>query len=46
MRKYASMYFSDVRITGPFWSERLECVLTRTIPASTACLPSMACWKA
>ena len=33
MRKYASVRFSDVKITGPFWSERLECVLTRTIPS-------------
>ena len=33
MRKYASVKFSDVKITGPFWSERLECVLTRTIPS-------------
>ncbi len=33
MRKYASVTFSDVKITGPFWSERLDCVLTRTIPS-------------
>ena len=33
MRKYASVKFNDVKITGPFWSERLECVLTRTIPS-------------
>ncbi len=33
MRKYASVNFSQVRITGPFWSERLDCVLTRTIPS-------------
>jgi len=33
MRKYASVTFSDVKITGDFWSERLECVLTRTIPS-------------
>ena len=33
MRSYASVKFSDVRITGPFWSERLDCVLTRTIPS-------------
>ena len=33
MRKYASVTFSAVKITGPFWSERLECVLTRTIPS-------------
>jgi DUF1680 family protein len=36
MRKYASVTFSDVKITGPFWSERLECVLTRTIPSQHA----------
>ena len=33
MRKYASVKFSDVKITGAFWAERLECVLTRTIPS-------------
>ena len=33
MRKYASVKFSDVRVTGPFWSERLDCVLTHTIPS-------------
>ncbi|NBZ86736.1 glycoside hydrolase family 127 protein [Stagnihabitans tardus] len=33
MRRYASVPFSDVQITGPFWSERLETVLTRTIPS-------------
>ncbi|MEO6300229.1 MAG: beta-L-arabinofuranosidase domain-containing protein, partial [Paracoccaceae bacterium] len=33
MRKYASVTFSDVKITGAFWSERLETVLTRTIPS-------------
>jgi DUF1680 family protein len=33
MRKYASVTFSDVKITGPFWSERLDCVLTHTIPS-------------
>lgn len=33
MRKYASVSFSDVKITGPFWTERLDCVLTRTIPS-------------
>ncbi len=36
MRKYASVTFSDVQITGPFWSERLECVLNRTIPSQYA----------
>ena len=33
MRKYASVKFSDVKVTGAFWSERLETVLTRTIPS-------------
>ncbi len=33
MRKYAAVKFSDVKVTGPFWSERLDCVLTRTIPS-------------
>ena len=33
MRNYASVKFSDVRITGRFWGERLDCVLTHTIPS-------------
>ncbi len=33
MRKYASVPFSRVKITGPFWQERLEIVLTKTIPS-------------
>ncbi len=33
MRRYSSVPFSDVAITGAFWSERLEVVLTRTIPS-------------
>ena len=33
MRRYASVPFADVKITGAFWSERLETVLTRTIPS-------------
>lgn len=33
MRKYASVAFSDVKITGDFWTERLDCVLNRTIPS-------------
>ncbi len=36
MRKYASVTFSDVKITGPFWTERLDCVLNRTIPSQHA----------
>ena len=40
MRKYASVTFSDVKITGPFWSERLDCVLNRTIPSQYAQLVS------
>ncbi len=36
MRRYASVTFSDVKITGPFWTERLDCVLTRTIPSQHA----------
>ncbi len=32
-RTYASVPFSQVRITGSFWHERLETVLTRTIPS-------------
>ena len=33
MRKYSSVNFSDVTVTGAFWSERLDCVLARTIPS-------------
>lgn len=40
MRKYASVTFSNVKITGPFWTERLECVLTRTIPSQHVQLAS------
>lgn len=33
MRTFSSVTFSDVKVTGPFWSERLDCVLSRTIPS-------------
>jgi hypothetical protein len=33
MRRYTSVDFTDVRIEGAFWRERLETVLTRTIPS-------------
>ncbi|MEO8531306.1 MAG: beta-L-arabinofuranosidase domain-containing protein, partial [Deltaproteobacteria bacterium] len=33
MRVYSSVPFSRVKITGGFWHERLETVLTRTIPS-------------
>ena len=33
MRKYSPVNFSDVAVEGPFWHERLETVLTRTIPS-------------
>jgi uncharacterized protein len=33
MRRYSSVPFADVKITGPFWSERLETVLSCTIPS-------------
>lgn len=33
---YSSVPFSKVRITGPFWSERLDTVLSRTIPSQHA----------
>ena len=35
-RAYFPVPFSDVRITGPFWRERLEVVLERTIPSQHA----------
>jgi uncharacterized protein len=33
MRRYTSVDFTDVKIEGAFWRERLETVLTRTIPS-------------
>ena len=33
MRTYSSVPFAQVKITGSFWGERLETVLTRTIPS-------------
>ena len=33
---YASVPFSEVRLTGPFWRERLDTVLDRTIPSQHA----------
>ena len=33
MRRYSPVNFADVTIEGPFWHERLETVLTRTIPS-------------
>jgi uncharacterized protein len=35
-RAYFPVPFSDVRITGPFWRERLEVVLERSIPSQHA----------
>src|SRR5579863_4861240 len=35
-RAYSAIPFSDVRITSPFWRERLETVLERTIPSQHA----------
>ncbi len=36
MRKFAPVDFTNVSLTGPFWRERLETVLTRTIPSQYA----------
>ena len=33
MRQFTPVSFTDVRIEGDFWRERLETVLTRTIPS-------------
>jgi DUF1680 family protein len=33
MRQYTPVNFADVRVEGAFWHERLETVLTRTIPS-------------
>jgi uncharacterized protein len=32
-RGYSPVPFAEVKLTGPFWRERLETVLTRTIPS-------------
>ena len=36
MRRYSSVPFADVTITGGFWSERLDTVLRTTIPSQHA----------
>lgn len=33
MRRYHPVNFTRVSLTGPFWSERLETVLTHTVPS-------------
>ncbi|GHA18726.1 hypothetical protein GCM10007989_12550 [Devosia pacifica] len=33
MARYAPVNFSDITLNGKFWTERLETVLTRTIPS-------------
>ena len=40
MRKYHPVDFTRVSLTGAFWAERLETVLTRTIPSQYAKLES------
>ncbi len=35
-RSYSPLPFADVAMTGPFWRERLDTVLTRTIPSQHA----------
>jgi len=35
-RGYSPIPFAEVRLTSPFWRERLETVLTRTIPSQHA----------
>jgi hypothetical protein len=35
-RAYSAIPFADVRITSPFWRERLETVLKHTIPSQHA----------
>ena len=36
MRRYSSVPFAEVKITGSFWSERLDTVLRKTIPSQHA----------
>ena len=36
MRRYSPVNFADVSIEGDFWRERLDTVLTRTIPSQHA----------
>src|SRR5690242_15665956 len=33
MRKFAAVNFANVKLEGNFWKERLEIVLTRTVPS-------------
>ena len=33
MRKYFPLKFTEVALDGQFWKERLETVLTRTVPS-------------
>ena len=40
MRRYTPVDFTRVSLTGDFWKERLETVLTRTIPSQYAKLES------
>ena len=40
-RAYSSIPFADVRITSPFWRERLDVVLERTIPSQHAKLEAV-----
>ena len=40
MRKYTPANFTDVELTGAFWSERLDTVLAHTVPSQYAQLVS------
>ena len=35
-RGFSPVPFAEVRLEGPFWRERLEVVLSRTIPSQHA----------
>ena len=45
MRKYISANFTSVKLHGSFWSERLETVLTHTIPSQYRQLECHGCFE-
>lgn len=45
MRKYTSANFTSVKLHGSFWSERLETVLTHTIPSQYRQLECHGCFE-
>ena len=44
-RRFSPVNFRDVKITGAFWRERLDTVLTRTIPSQHEQLERNGSWN-